>query len=229
MPPLARQREAAMKFGLRLRGALLVLALVWLTAVGCQRAYYAMWEQVGKEKRHLLRDQVDKASSDQQKASTQFKDALTRIQEIYGFEGGDLEKFYRRLSRDLEACEKRAEAVRERIGNVERIAADLFVEWEREITQISNPNLRDQSRRQLRDTQTRWARLQRAMTQAEARMEPVLRQLRDYVLYLKHNLNARAVGALQREADGIEIEVQSLIAAIAQSVREADDFLKNFE
>jgi hypothetical protein len=115
-----------MKFGLRLRGALLVLALVWLTAVGCQRAYYAMWEQVGKEKRHLLRDQVDKASSDQQKASAQFKDALTRIQEIYGFEGGDLEKFYRRLSRDLEACEKRAEAVRERIGNVERIAADLF-------------------------------------------------------------------------------------------------------
>jgi translation elongation factor EF-G len=229
MPPLTIQREAAMKFGSGLRGVLLVLAVVWLAAGGCQRAYYAMWEQVGKEKRHLLRDQVDKASSDQQKASAQFKDALTRIQEIYGFEGGDLEKFYRRLSRDLEACEKRAEAVRERIGNVERIAADLFVEWEREITQISNPGLRDQSRRQLRDTQTRWARLQRAMSQAEARMEPVLRQLRDYVLYLKHNLNARAVGALQREAGGIEIEVQSLIAAIAQSVREADDFLKNFE
>lgn len=218
-----------MKFGSGLRGVLLVLAVVCLAAGGCQRAYYAMWEQVGKEKRHLLRDQVDKASSDQQKASEQFKDALTRIQAMYGFEGGDLEKFYRRLSRDLEACEKRAEAVRERIGNVERIAADLFVEWEREITQISNPGLRDQSRRQLRDTQTRWARLQRAMTQAEARMEPVLRQLRDYVLYLKHNLNARAVGALQREAGGIEIEVQSLIAAIAQSVREADDFLKNFE
>jgi hypothetical protein len=212
-----------------LRRSLLVLAAVWLTAAGCQQAYYAMWEQVGKEKRHLLRDQVDKASSEQQKASAQFKDALTRIQAIYGFEGGDLEKFYRRLSRDLEACETRAEAVRERIGNVERIAADLFAEWEREISEISTPGLRDQSRRQLRDTQTRWARLQRAMTQAEARMEPVLRQLRDYVLYLKHNLNAQAVGALQREASEIEIEVQSLIAAIAQSVREADDFLKNFE
>ena len=212
-----------------LRSALAVLAVVLLTAAGCQQAYYAMWEQVGKEKRHLLRDQVDKASSDQQKASEQFNDALTRIQTIYGFEGGDLEKFYRRLSGDLEACERRAEAVRERIGNVERIAADLFVEWEREITEISDPGLRDQSRRQLRDTQIRWARLQRAMTQAEARMEPVLRQLRDYVLYLKHNLNARAVGALQREAGGIEIEVQSLIAAIAKSVQEADDFLKNFE
>lgn len=53
--------------------------------------------------------------------------------------------------------------------------------------------------------------------------------LRDQALYLKHNLNAQAVGALQREAGEIEIEVQSLIAAIAQSVREADDFLKNFE
>jgi hypothetical protein len=142
-----------------LGSTLLVLAAVWLTAAGCQRAYYAMWEQVGKEKRHLLRDQVDKASNEQQKASAQFKDALTRIQEIYGFEGGDLEKFYRRLSRDLEACETRAEAVRQRIGDVERIAADLFVEWEREISEISTPGLRDQSRRQLRDPQTRWARL----------------------------------------------------------------------
>ena len=41
--------------------------------------------------------------------------------------------------------------------------------------------------------------------------------------------NTMKFGSSLRKAGGIEIEVQSLIAAIAQSVREADDFLKNFE
>lgn len=218
-----------MRKQLPLRSAALFLAAVLLTAAGCQQTYYAMWEQLGKEKRHLLRDQVEKASDDQQKASEEFKDVLTRMKEIYGFDGGDLEKFYRRLTSDYEACEERAEIVRERIGNVEEIAADLFEEWEREITEISNPTFRSKSRQQLRDTQTRYTRLHRAMTQAEARMDPVLRQLRDYVLYLKHNLNAQAIGALRREVGDIEIEVQSLIADIGKSVQEADDFLKNFE
>ena len=37
------------------------------------------------------------------------------------------------------------------------------------------------------------------MRRAERTMEPVLSALRDNVLYLKHNLNASAVGALQGE------------------------------
>ena len=47
------------KRDLGLRIALVVLAVGALTA--CRSAYYALWEQVGKEKRHLLRDEVDLA------------------------------------------------------------------------------------------------------------------------------------------------------------------------
>jgi hypothetical protein len=57
-------------------------------------------------------------------------------------------------------------------------------------------------------------------------MEPVLVQLNDYVLYLKHNLNAQAIGALKREVDDIELEVNRLIADISRSIQEADEFLK---
>ena len=32
--------------------------------LGCQSTYYAMWEKMGKEKRHLLRDQVDRGRRD---------------------------------------------------------------------------------------------------------------------------------------------------------------------
>jgi hypothetical protein len=197
--------------------------------VGCQTTYYAVWEQLGKEKRHLLEYQVEKARSDQEEASEQFKDVLTRIKEMYGFEGGDLEEFYAKLKSDYEECERRADIVTTRIDKVEQIAADLFEEWEREIDDISNSKLRSQSKKSLDLTKRRYARLRVAMRKAESSMEPVLTHLNDYVLYLKHNLNAQAVGALKKEAGDIESEVDRLIGDMGRSIKEAEAFLKTFE
>jgi predicted nucleic acid-binding Zn-ribbon protein len=200
-----------------------------LIAYGCQTTYYKAWEAMGKEKRHLLQDNVEKARDEQEKASEQFKDALTRIKEIYGFEGGDLEAFYTKLREDYEACERRAGAVEKRIDTVEEIAADLFMEWENEIDDITNQKLKAKSRKSLDETKVRYARLSDAMVQARGRMEPALEHLQDYVLYLKHNLNAQAIGALRQEVGDIEIEVEALIQDMAKSIQEADDFLKTFE
>ena len=60
-------------------------------------------------------------------------------------------------------------------------------------------------------------------------MKPVLGNLYDYVLFLKHNLNARAVGALKQEMQDIEGEVEILIGDIGDAVAEADEFLKTLE
>jgi len=211
------------------------LSMVWLLTLllgivfGCQTTYYAVWEKLGKEKRHLLKDNVEKARTEQEEASKEFKDALTRVKELYGFKGGELEDFYNRLRDDYESCEKRAEAVKSRIDTVEQIASDLFKEWETEINDMANETFRSKSTQSLKDTKTRYARLNTAMVKAESKMGPVLKQLQDYVLYLKHNLNAQAIGALKQEVDDIEVEVDRLIKDIAKSIKEADDFLKSFE
>lgn len=199
--------------------------LLW----GCQSMYYAAWEQAGKEKRHLLRDNVEKAGEEQQEASEQFKDVLSQIQALYGFEGGELEKAYRKLKADYEECEQRAEDVRDRIAKVEQIARDLFHEWEQELKEISNPDLRAKSRKSLYATQKRYGQLDQVMRKAESRMDPVLQKVRDYVLYLKHNLNAQAVGALQQETVRIEADVDSLIATLNTSIKETETFLKDFK
>ena len=60
-------------------------------------------------------------------------------------------------------------------------------------------------------------------------MTPVLDSLKDYVLYLKHNLNAQAIGSLKGEADSIETDVGRLIRDIQRSIQEADAFLKEIE
>ncbi|RJQ76827.1 MAG: DUF2959 domain-containing protein [Desulfobacteraceae bacterium] len=209
-------------------GWIALIAILFLSA-GCQRTYYKVWETLGKEKRHLLRGQIEKARDDQQKASEEFKDALTRLKEMYGYEGGDLEKMYNRLSVDYQNCVQRADQVEMRIGNVQRIAEDLFKEWKREIDQIGNSEFRSKSNRQLQATQVRYARLEKAMLAARTRMTPVLNNLQDYVLYVKHNLNAQAIGSLKSEVSDIEADVQRLITDIHQSVREANAFLEEFE
>jgi hypothetical protein len=67
------------------------------------------------------------------------------------------------------------------------------------------------------------------MSRAQKRVEPVLKPLRDRVLFLKHNLNARAMGALSKELDGVSAEVDALVEDLKQSVAEADAFLAEME
>ena len=208
---------------------LIHIALLAAVVSGCQTAYYSFWETLGKEKRHLLKEEVQKAREEQEQASQQFKDVLTRMKEMYGFKGGDLEQFYNKLKSDYEESDGRADAVRQRIDSVEQIASDLFKEWEREIGEISNPNLKAKSSASLRNTKERYARLHKAMNRAEESMDSVLKKLKDYVLYLKHNLNAQAVGALRQEVREIELEVKKLIGDMGKSIKEAENFLSTFE
>ncbi len=214
-----------MKLGIKL-----IVCAIFVTLVlgSCQKAYYAAWEKMGKEKRHLLKGEVEDARTDQKEASEQFQSTLDKIKQIYGFEGGELEKFYKKLSSDYEECEERAADVSERIEKVERIASDMFREWEQEISMITNTRMQTQSKAALRDTRKRYARLHQSMSKAEDSMKPVLKNLNDYVLYMKHNLNARAIGALKREVGSIETEVESLITDMNRSIKEAELFLKDF-
>jgi len=196
-----------------------------LVLAGCRSLYYAAYEKLGVEKRHLLRKNVEKAQEEQAEAAQEFKDVLTRIKELYGFDGGELERVYKKLSGDYDDLSNRAEGIRERIGKVDQIGKDLFAEWEREIGEISNTSLRAKSEASLRDSRRRFATLQTAMQQAESRLGPVLTQVHDYVLALKHNLNAAAVGAMQGEVGAIERDVARLIEDMNRSIQEAESFL----
>ena len=186
-------------------------------------------EKFGVHKRDILKENVQEARDEQTKAAEQFKDALTRLRELYNIQGGDLEKTYDRLKADFDRSESRATAVRTRIGKVETVATDLFKEWEQEIQQMESSNLAAQSRQKLTATREKYESLHSAMKRAEASMDPVLKQFKDQVLYLKHNLNAQAIGALKGETMDIEKEIQKLIADMNASIQQADAFIKGLE
>ena len=198
-------------------------------SVGCESAYYNTWEKLGWHKRDLLADSVEDARDDQQAAKEQFADALEQFSAIVGFEGGELESKYRKLADELDASEAAAERVRDQIAEVQSVADALFEEWEEELDEYTDAELRRASARQLRTTQDRYGELITLMQRAESKMEPVLKVFRDQVLFLKHNLNARAVASLQGVAAQLEQDVATLLRDMEASIREANEFLKQME
>lgn len=204
-----------------------ILILVVFTALigGCASAYYNTLEKFGIEKRDILVSRIDNAQEAQEDAKEQFNSALERYRSVVNVDGGDIEEIYNALNADFERSEARAEKVSERIDDVEDVAEDLFEEWAEEIELYSDAKLRRQSEALLKETRSDYANLSRAMRRAEAKMEPVLTLFRDQVLFLRHNLNARAIGALEAELVSIEQATQSLIEEMERSIAEANKFV----
>jgi hypothetical protein len=207
---------------------LIALSVAMLTS-GCSSLYYSAYEKFGVYKRDLLKKRVAEARDDQQEAQTQFKDALTRLKEITKFDGGELERAYGSLKSEYDSCVSSAESVHKRIRDVETVAEDLFKEWDKEIGEMGTPALRDSSRQQLTATKERYNELHRALVNAEQSMTPVLSQFKDYVLYLKHNLNAQAIASLKGETTSIQNEINRLIEQMNSSIARADEFIKTFK
>ncbi|NNK99817.1 MAG: DUF2959 domain-containing protein [Xanthomonadales bacterium] len=205
----------------------LIVVLACLGA--CSSAYYKTMEGLGIEKRDILVDRVEDARDAQDDASEQFASALDQFRSTVNFDGGDLEETYDRLNAEYEKSVEEAEAVSTRINAVESVAEDLFSEWEEELEQYSRADLRRSSASLLNDTRKRYKQLMSSMRRAERSMEPVLVAFQDQVLVLKHNLNARAIGALRNELDSIERDTANLISQMQKAIDEANDFIDSME
>jgi uncharacterized protein YukE len=200
-----------------------------LTLVGCQSAYYAAMEQVGVHKRDILVDRVEEVRDAQDEASEQFTDALTQFRQVVQFNGGELADLYDDLNAEYNDSKAAANEVHARIAQVESVAEALFEEWEAELDQYQSATLKAQSASSLRQTKQRYRSLVKTMKQAEGRMQPVLRALNDNVLYLKHNLNAQAVGALKGEFGTLQRDIDRLIKDMQRSIDASDAFIQSLE
>ncbi|MGD9611425.1 MAG: DUF2959 domain-containing protein [Kiritimatiellia bacterium] len=212
-----------MKTLLRIGGIAALLAV----ACGCASLNYSLQKKfLGREKRDILVKRVGSARDAQQETQDVFKSALEQFGAVVKFDGGNLQKQYDKTSTELERCEGRAADVRTRIDDVDRVARALFKEWAAETKQFQNAAYRRDSEAKLRDTKRNYERMLEAMRHAESKIEPVLSVFRDQVLYLKHNLNAKALASLQDESAQIEMDVNALLQDLATAIAEADRFIQ---
>ena len=200
-----------------------------LIAAGCSSAYYGTMETFGIHKRDILSDRVEEARDAQVDAQEQFQSALDQFLAVTNVQTGEIEDRYNALNYEYERSEARAQEVSDRIDAIDDVAKALFKEWEAELEEYRSDALRRSSQLQLDRTRSRYNELISAMERAESKMQPVLDAFHDQVLFLKHNLNAQAIAALQNERGQIEQDVTALVAEMQKAIEEANAFIESLE
>lgn len=196
---------------------------------GCQSAYYGAMEKVGYHKRDIMVDRVEDARESQEDAQEQFSSALEEMQALLNHDGGDLESAYNKAKDEYESAQDAADDVTNRIDKVEDVAEALFDEWQTEIGEISKASLRRNSESKLKETRRSYSQLVKSMRRAESKMEPVLTAMKDNMLYLKHNLNAQAIGAIKGEFASLQTDISGLIKEMNKSIDESNKFIASLE
>ncbi|MDP2903261.1 MAG: DUF2959 domain-containing protein [Methylovulum sp.] len=187
--------------------------------------YYSARESIGDPKRAIVVYQVEQACISLQGTRDEFEDALARFKNLVAANGSSLEHRYHQLNRQYQFCRAKSDAVSTRIKAIEEVSEALFAEWEKELDEYTNRTLRNSSKQQLKAARQNYARLIKAMHKATSKIQPVLAAFKDQVLYLKHNLNAQAIAALQHEFIEISVDISQLILAMEQIIAEANQFV----
>lgn len=201
------------------------LVVLTLLMAGCTSTYYKAMQTLGKEKRDILVSRIKDARKDQDKTKQQLQTTMESFQALTGFQGGSLEKSYKRLNSDYESADAQASKLHEKIQSIDQVSNDLFKEWQGEIAAMGNAKLKAQDTVMLRNAKSRQATYMRAMRRTEDQIAPVLKAFRDQVLFLKHNLNSRAIGSLKGTTVTLQGDVADLVQSIDASSQEADKLI----
>lgn len=190
--------------------------------------YYQSRESLfGHHKRDIVVMHVDQTCRSLKSTKEQFEDALDQFKNIVNVEESSLEHRYKLLKRQFEFCQTKSDDVSQRIAIIEQVSDSLFKEWAEELDQYQNRSLKARSRQQLKASKQQYNRLIKTMRKAESRIHPVLSAFKDQVLFLKHNLNAQAIAALQHEFVEIGIDISMLIEVMEATINEASQFVSS--
>jgi hypothetical protein len=198
---------------------LVAVGVMVVALTGCTSSYYKAMKTFGKEKRDILVSRVKDSKKDQQQAKEQIKTTMESFQALTGFQGGSLEKNYKKLNGEYEKAADSAQKLHNRIDSIDQVSNDLFKEWQKEIDGMENKKL------MLRQSRLSEAGYIKSMRQTEARMTPVITAFRDQVTFLKHNLNARAIGSLKGTSAQMSTDVDVLMVSLDASIAQADTLI----
>ena len=209
---------------LQIGRAVFVCALL-LALTGCASVQYSALEKVGIHKRDILVDRVEDARDAQSETREQLVTAYEELSALVGHEGGELEKKYERLSKEVDRSRKATQDLDEHLSDIDRVSEDLFDEWESELDLYSSAALRSDQERKLAQARRQFLMMRDRMQTARNRVDPVMAVLTDNVLFLKHSLNAQALAALRGQTAVLEGQVDALIRDMQVAIEEADAFI----
>ncbi len=159
----------------------------------------------------------------------QYDGALDAFRKVVAFDGGDIEKRYRAAKQSYERGAIKAESANHLIRRIDDSAKQVLAEWESEIKDYSDRARQQDSRARLDAARAHHEKTMSELREAQSAMQPVLTQMRDLVLYLRHRLNEIALRGVPARANEVESDVAEYLESIDKAIERADSFLENLD
>ena len=127
---------------------------------------------------------------------------------------------YRAFTRELDQLESTADRTRERARSMSDRAGSFFKNWEKELEDVDDPELRLRGQKRQQFTQESYDSINAAMQEAKDAFEPLLALLRDIETVLRNDLNPAGVAGVQDIMRGAATEAVNLKSQIADVIDE---------
>lgn len=201
----------------------LLLGLVFFS--GCQGFYYSTMETLGSHKRDILVDRVKDCADRMDKAKQEFQALNTKLEKITKADISKVDSLYKELNSQSKKCHSKAIDLDRRVNNIRTVGKDLFREWEEELEEYHNETFRRSSEKRMEERRRKYLETVHLLKSAQKYSEPALSSASDYVLFLKHNLNAQALNSLDNEIDTVQQKIKFLVEKMELATDNARNFL----
>lgn len=197
-----------------------------LSSTGCNNSLgYDIQEAMGTPKRQVLLSRVQDTRDSMKETKKVFASAMLQFGSVYKESGSKLENKYVILKKEYDACNSKASSLRSQIANVKSIGQVLFQEWQKELDQFTNEQMRKLSEVKMQQTREKYVAMTDSMDRVSARMSPVMSSMSDQLLNIKHSLNALIVVSLEEELIQLRGQMDNLMAEIDASIENCNSFI----
>jgi hypothetical protein len=197
-----------------------------LGSTGCNNSLgYNFQEAMGTPKRQVLLSRVQDTRDAMKDTKKTFASAMQQFGSVYKESGSKLENKYVILKKEYETCNSKASDLRSQIASVKSIGQVLFQEWQKELDQFTNEQMRKLSEVKMQQTREKYVTMTESMDRVSARITPVMNSMNDQLLNIKHSLNALIIVSLEEELTQLRGHMDSLMAEIDASVNHSNAFI----
>lgn len=139
--------------------------------------------------------------------------------------GDDLQPIFVAEFKDYRDSVEAAVSVSSAIAAVSQMAIRLFEEWRDEIGYLTDARLKADNEAQFAASWQRYEKLITSLQTSEAMIDPVLAELKKFLIYFKYALDVASIESRKTELSATDENIETLINALTASAGHAKAFL----
>ena len=173
-------------------------------------------------------ESMRKTRQEIEKAKVQKDKTMAALESLIAQSGKNLKKPYDKFKKELKNLDKSAEKVRKVATDMRTKSQDLYKVWEKELTNIQNPDLQQKAGQRREQAMEQFGELEPVFQSTRTSFVSLMATLEDIRNYLGVDLSPSGIEAISEIAGDAKAQNQGVDDGLAEITKRLDEFAKEF-